>query len=304
MLEPQDFRDVLVIARERSLKAAAAVLRVDPSTMGRRLEGVEARFGARVFMRTARGFELTPEGADIAATAEKLEALQLSFQREILARDPRRTNALTITAAEWGVPLLTPLLVELATSHPDVQLHLRIENRKLDLTRREADIALRVGRPSEKALVGKRVGVVVYGLYGSSAYLETRTRPRSAEEVARHALIAMDASFARAPHVRWQSALAREARVVLQTNSMLALIEAVRAGGGLATLPCALADRMPELKRVLPDSASVQRDLWLLFHRDLRRSRAVRALVDELVARLRPKFALLPASSCQGPPWP
>jgi DNA-binding transcriptional LysR family regulator len=101
----------------------------------------------------------------------------------------------------------------------------------------------------------------------------------------------MDHTFARTPHVRWLSAVSGEARVVMRTNSMLALIEAVRAGGGLGALPCALADRMPDLKRVLPDSAAVQRDLWLLYHRDLRNSRGVRAIVDTLVAGLRPRFA-------------
>ncbi|MDF2692584.1 MAG: Transcriptional regulator, LysR family [Labilithrix sp.] len=291
MLDPQDFRDVLVISRERSLKAAAQVLKIDPSTMGRRLEGIESRFGAPLFLRTAQGFELTPEGTTVAAAAEKMEAVQLAFQRELLAHEQQKANALVVTVAEWGVPLLTPVLVELAESHPEMQLRLRIENRALDLTRREADLALRVGRPSEKSLMGRRAGVVVYGLYAATSYLDEHPAPRSLAGLSRHTFCSFDQSFARTPHVRWQADLARDARVVLQTNSMLALIEAIEAGAGLSTLPCALAETRPKLRRVLPDLASVERELWLVFHRDLRKSRGIRLVVDTLLSRIKPMFA-------------
>lgn len=291
MLEPQDFRDVLVIARERSLKAAARALRVDPSTMGRRLEAIESRHGAPLFLRSSRGFDVTPEGATVVATAEKLEAIQLAFERELLAREQHASHALVVTAAEWGAPLLTPILVDLAQAFPDVDLRLRIENRALDLTRREADVALRVGRPSEKALMGRRAGVVVYGLYASASYLERSPAPRTLAALSRHAFCGLDETFARAPHVRWQAELARDAKLVLRTNSMLALVEAVQAGAGIATLPCALADRRPGLKRVLKDQAAVERDLWVVYHRDLRRSRGVRLVVDALLAKIKPWFA-------------
>lgn len=287
MLEPQDFRDVLVIARERSLKAAATVLSVDPSTMGRRLEGIEGRFGSRLFLRTARGFEATAEGLEVVATAEKMESLQLDFERNALARGAR---GLTITAAEWSVTLLTPILAELALVHPEMPLRLRVDSRALDLARREADIALRLGKPTEETLVGRRAGVVLYGLYGSASYLRRSPAPRDADDARRHTFCSMDADFARTPHVAWQTALAGGARTVLRTNSMLALVEAVRSGAGLATLPCTLAEKHPELRRVLPHLGSVERDLWLVFHRDLRASPGLRPLVDALLARVKPLF--------------
>ena len=291
MLEPQDFRDVLVIARERSLKAAAGVLGMDPSTMGRRLDAIEGRMGSRLFLRTARGFELTPEGLEVFAAAEKLEAVQLDFERTLLARGPHGARGLTITAAEWSVSLLTPILAGLAREHPDTPLRLRVDNRALDLARREADVALRVGKPSEEALVGRRAGVVTYGLHASASYLRRNPPPRGASDVRRHVFCAMDGEYARTPHVAWQTALARDARTVFRTNSMLALVEAVRSGAGLATLPCALAEPVPELRRVLPELAAIERDLWLVFHRDLRSSRGLRALVDALLARVKPLFA-------------
>lgn len=288
MLEPQDFRDVLVIARERSLKHAARVLAVDPSTMGRRLDGIEQRFGARLFLRTAQGFDLTPEGNDVMRAAEKMEDVRLAFERELVAKDPTRAS-LTVTSAEWGIPVLTPVLLALGRRHPDVQLRLRVDNRALDLARREADLALRVGRPIEASLTGKRVGIATYGLYGATSYLARRP-PRALADLAQHPFVSLDETFAQAPHVRWQQQVAGDARVVLRTNSMLALVEAVRAGAGLGTLPTVIADRHTDVRRVLPELASIERDLWLVFHRDLQRSRTLRAIVDDLVAAIRPLF--------------
>ena len=291
MLEPQDYRDVLVIARAETLKAAAQVLALDASTMGRRLERLEERFGARLFLRAARRLELTPEGAAVVEVSEQMEALQLAFERDLMASDPSRAAAVTITSAEWGVPLLTPILARLATRHPGLRLRLRIENRALDLSRREADIALRIGRPTEQALVGKRVGAAKYGLYGARSYLKGRPRLERGKPVTGHVFCSLDATFARVPHVRWQAALAGSTPLVLETNSMLALVEAARQGAGLATLPCVLAERFPELERVLPEAEAVVRDLWLVFHRDLRKSRPMRVITEELIAEVRPIFA-------------
>ncbi|XXF80118.1 LysR substrate-binding domain-containing protein [Myxococcaceae bacterium GXIMD 01537] len=290
MLEPQDYRDVLVIARERSLKGAATQLHVDPSTMGRRLEAIESRFGARLFLRSKRGLEPAPDALGVLAAAEKMEALRLAFERELLIRRPGLANGLTVTAAEWGVPLLTPILGELARRHPEVPLRLRVENRALDLSRREADVALRVGRPQEEVLTGRRIGAVAYGLYGSAAYLGRHPAPRTRAEAGAHEFCSLDEHFADTPQMRWQAAIAGDARVVLRTNSMLALVEAARAGHGLATLPCMLAERHPELVRVLPELDVVARDVWLVYHRDLRDSRSLRPLVDALVEAVKPLF--------------
>ncbi|HYD39677.1 MAG TPA: LysR family transcriptional regulator [Anaeromyxobacter sp.] len=291
MLEPQDYRDVLVMAGARSLKAAAATLGVDPSTMGRRLEAIELRFGARLFLRTARGLEPTGEAAAIVAAAERMEAARLDFERELLARRPRFAGGLTVTAAEWGVALLTPVLGELALRYPELPLRLRIENRTLDLARREADVALRVGRPREATLTGRRLGVAAYGLYGAAAYLAAHPPLRTRADATAHRFCALDESLARTPAMRWQADLAGTAPVVLRTNSLLALMEATRGGYGLATLPCVLAERHPELVRLLPEHDVVVRDVWLVFHRDLRSSRSVRRVVEALVEGVRPYFA-------------
>lgn len=291
MLDPRDFRDVLVITREGSLKGAASALAIDASTMGRRLEGIESRFGARLFLRAGKRLEPTPDAAPVVAAAEKMEAAQLAFERELLARRPELASGVTITSAEWGVPVLTPLLGELARLHPEVPLRLRVENRALDLSRREADIALRIGKPTDPALAGRRLGVVTYGLYGAATYLRRHAAPETRADASRHDYVALDERLSHTPQMRWQAALAGEARVVLRTNSMLALIEAVRTGHGLATLPCMLADRDTELVRVLPGLDVVERDVWLVFHRDLRSSGRLRPLIEGLVAAVKPLFA-------------
>ncbi|MFT3913429.1 MAG: LysR family transcriptional regulator [Anaeromyxobacteraceae bacterium] len=288
MLEPQDYRDALHVARARSLKGAAVTLGLDPATVGRRLEAAEGRLGTRMFVRGPRGLEPTPDGAEVVAAAERLEGVQLAFERERLGQSA--AGALTLTSAEWGVPLLTPVLVELARSRPELRLRLRIENRALDLGLREADVALRVGRPAGKSLAGRRIGAVAYGLYASRAHLGAHPPPRSPAELAGHPLCVLDAGFARTPQQRWLARVAPGVRPLLETNSLLALLEAIRAGGGLGALPCAVAARHPDLVRVLPAVRPLERELWVVYHRDLRRSRAIRPLVDLLVEHLRPVF--------------
>jgi DNA-binding transcriptional LysR family regulator len=103
-------------------------------------------------------------------------------ERELLSRHPERANGITVTAAEWSVPLLTPVLGAIAARHFEVTVRLRVENRVLDLSRREADVALRVGRPEEAAFSGRRIGVARYGLFGSAAYLRRQRAPRNRAE--------------------------------------------------------------------------------------------------------------------------
>jgi DNA-binding transcriptional LysR family regulator len=291
MLDPGDYRDVLVISRERSLKGAAAQLGVDPSTMTRRLDAIEDRLGAKLFLRAKRGLEPTPDAAGVIRAAEAMEQAQLTFERELLTSRPGLANGLTLTAAEWSIPVLTPILCDLANSHREVPLRLRVDNRVLDLARREADVAIRVGRPTEEALTGRRLGSVAYGLFGSAAYLHKHGAPRSKAELGRHSFCSLDETLAQTPAMRWQRGLAGEAPVLFRTSSMLALVEAARAGCGLATLPLVLADRHPDLKRVLPDQNVVVRDVWLVFHRDLRGSRSLRPVLEALTRRVKPLFS-------------
>lgn len=173
----------MTIARARTLGAAARQLGLDPSTMGRRLTALEARLGFPLFLRSRDGLVPTPQGARVVQAADQIEAQRLALEREIMGQDRAFHGELRITAAEWGGPLLSAPLRELSARYPQLVIKLIIDNRLLDLARREADVALRVGRPTERALAGKRLGEVHPALYASADYLSVHgVPPGSARE--------------------------------------------------------------------------------------------------------------------------
>jgi DNA-binding transcriptional LysR family regulator len=283
MLQPNDFRDLLAISRARSLNGAARALGVNASTMSRRLASIEERLGRALFLR-ANGFAPTPEGERAIAVAERMEAEALGFERELIGDDEATRWELRITAAEWGIPLLSGAVTAMARDLPSLEISLLIDNRLLDLSRREADLALRVGRPRGDALVARRLGTFRYGLFASAGYLAAAGVPRTRARLAHHTFATLTGPE-QLPHVQWQRSLAGGARVRIRSNSTLALVQAARAGAGLAVLPDVLARSYPELRPVLPRER-LSADLWLAYHRDLRRSRGVRKAIDGLVAHL------------------
>jgi DNA-binding transcriptional LysR family regulator len=288
MFEPNDLRDVLVVARARSLGEGARRLGIDASTMGRRLAALERKVGFALFLRSRTGLRLTAQGTKVAEAAEAVEARQIALEHELRGEDAALRGPLRISVAEWGAPLLTPALAELAGSAPLLALTLLVENRNVDLARGEADIALRVGRPTEQALVARPLGSIRYRAYGSGDYLGRRGTPSREAELDDHHFCELALPSRKLPHLRWQARLIRRRRVVLRTNSMLALIEATKSSAGLAVLPVALAQRYPELRSVLGEAAEVHNTLWMVFHESLRGSGPIRAIepIATRIARL------------------
>jgi DNA-binding transcriptional LysR family regulator len=288
MFEPNDLRDVLVVARARSLGEGARRLGIDASTMGRRLAALERKVGFPLFLRSRAGLRLTAQGTKVAAAAEALEARQIALEQELRGEDAALRGPLRISVAEWGALLLTPALAELAASAPLFALTLLVENRNVDLARGEADVALRVGRPTEQALVARSLGPIHYRAYGSADYLGRHGTPSREPELGDHHFCELALPSRKLPHLRWQTRLIRGRRVALRTNSMLALIEATRSSAGLAVLPTALARRYPELRPVLGEDAEVHNTLWMVFHESLRRSGPIRAIepIATRIARL------------------
>ena len=284
MLEWDDLRFVLAIARHGSLTAAARVLGVTQPTMGRRLEHLEARLGVALFERAASGVALSVLGTSLLPLAEQMEQSALGAERRIAARDTGLDGLVRITTLEWvGQHVLTPILAGFCRLHPGVTVELLTADRVFSLTRHETDIALRTTRFDQDGLVQRKVGVSSRGLYTSEAYLAERGVPDYAAGCPGHALITLPNAAFTIPYMHWLGDhLAPRAHVALQSNSMDVQAAAAQAGAGLAILPCRLGDNMPGLRRLDPPEPPPGRELWLGFHEDLRHTLRVRALVNHL----------------------
>lgn len=284
MLDWDDLRHVLAVARCGSLAAAADALHVDATTVGRRVAAAEAYLGMPIFVRQRGAWRTTTVGAEVVAAAEAAEkavhqAAAVAREREATPRG--RVHVTTVEAvATW---LIAPLLPRLHARWPDVEVLLSSTPTVLDLTRGEADLAVRVGTPSEPDLVARKLGAFVEVPYTSRRWLEAQGIA-DAEAVTRlegAPLVVMPATGHRGDLER-----AGGGRVALRTGSTTAMIEAVAAGLGVGILPNRLADRDKRLVALPNLGLRRERNLWLLFREEVAKAPAVRVVADALVEGL------------------
>ncbi len=292
-----DLRYVLAIARAGGLAGAARAQGVNHSTMFRRLNALEERLGVQLFERLPAGYRPTEAGERLVAAAERIEAETIALDRELTGRDTRLCGRLRVTSSETlAYRILTDELARFRALHPGIQVELIIENRQLDLSRREADVALRATRPTEGDLFGRKLADVAWAVYGADGYLRERGMPGEPEDLARHALIGW-ADAAPVKAATWLAGIAPADAVIYRSSSLINQLVAAKSGIGLGVLPCYLADPEPGLRRVLPPIAELARELWLITHADLRRTARVRAFMELIGEGIRRQRAALEGST-------
>jgi DNA-binding transcriptional LysR family regulator len=287
-----DARYFLAIARGRSLSAAGRTLAVQQSTVGRRLAALESSLGARLFDRTPGGYLPTQAGEALLVHAERMEDQALSAERALLGREGRIAGVVRLTAPQaFGNDFVVPLLARLQAEQPEILVELVADNANLSLTRREADLALRFGKPRQPLLVVRRLGEVTTAIYASRAYLARRGRPHGSD-LAGHDYVDYDETFLQKETMAWYRQCTRAGRCTFRVNGSHGILAAVRAGLGVGSLPCWLGDQTDGLERVLP-AASRADELWLVMHRDLRHVARVRAVVEFFGREMRREAARL-----------
>lgn len=274
-----DLKLVLAISRAGTLGGGATALGVNHSTAFRRLGALEKLIGARLFERLPGGvYEATPEGERFATTAERVETETMALGRDLAGSDLRLVGALRVTSSETlPYAVLTSELARFRSIHPGIVVELIIDNHVLSLSRREADIALRVARPKEPDLFGRKLADVGWTLYGAPQLLGGATVTNPAD----HDVIGWGVDLTGVASADWLIEHIPAHRVVYRANSLLNQFTAARAGIGLVLLPCYLGDIEPGLVRALPEPIpELTRELWIVTHADLKRTARVRAFFD------------------------
>ena len=281
-MEWSDIRHFLAIARARSLNGAARLTGQSQPTMGRRLRALETALGHALFQRGSEGFVLTDEGAALLAHAERMEEEALAFERELAGHGEALDGQLRVSSSDWfGVHMLAPVFASFLKANPRVTIELVTDARLLNLARREADLAFRIQAFAEPDIIQRRLMTIPYGLYAAKG----RARP-PAKDGSGCALITLDAAYRDFPDARWLKQVLPQAHVAFTSNSREAQARMCAEGVGLAVLPRPLGDGMDGLRLVKTEAPPPSRDVWLGFHRDLRRLRRLRALVDTCVEQL------------------
>jgi DNA-binding transcriptional LysR family regulator len=235
---------------------------------------LECELQATLVDRLPRACRLTPLGQRVFEQVQTMEEGSYAIERLLQATRAPLDGKVSLSAPPILVAqLLAGHLAEFGRRHPGLQLAVSAQGQQVSLTRREADVALRLVRPKDASYVARRIGRMHFGLYASIDYVHLQ-RPAEWE------FIAFDAQFEEMPQQQWLLGLAAGRRVACKLNDISGHLAVTRAGAGVAGLPCFLGDVDPGLQRLEPDGEPFFRDIWLLVHRDLRRSAPVRAVMD------------------------
>jgi len=292
-LDWNDLRYVLALAREGSYAAAGRRLGIDPTTVARRLRTIETVLGARLFERGAEG-QMSPNQAGELVTkrAEIIEAEIGGLSAAVQDASSSANGTVRVTAVPILINrVLIPAARDLIADHPGLRLELVAESRDLSLTRREADIALRLARPGDETashVLAKRIGMITYAAYA-------RTKPN--DQASDLPWLTYEEGMRHLPHARWIDKAMRHngERSAIAVNDAEGLMHAVQAGLGISLLPCIVADHVSDIVRIGVDGGPLpEREIWLMTHPDLRhlsRIAIVAAWIERTFSKLERKSA-------------
>lgn len=284
------YRSFLAVVQEQSLSGAARALGLTQPTVGRHVDALEEALGVSLFTRSQSGLRATPGAAALVPFAEAMRTAAEALQRAASGEAHEERGSVRVTASEMiGSEVLPSILTAFHEAHPRVDVELVLSNRSQDLLRREADIAVRMVKPTQGALLTRKVGTLALGLHAHPRYLAAHGAPVTVDELSRHPIIGFD----RVPSIRRIPRLAipvsREL-FAFRCDSDIGQYAALRAGFGIGFCQVALAKR-DGLVPVLRDAVRFDLGAWVVTHKDLKSNRRVRLLFDHLADQLREYIA-------------
>lgn len=281
------YRTFLAVYNTGSLSAAARTLGLTQPTVGRHVAQLEAALSLKLFVSSFEGFAPTEAAQTLAPYAAEVAATSAALMRVADGHGSGVSGTVRLTASEVvGAEVLPAILAGLQQRHPALRIELILSNTLDDLLRREADIAVRMAKPTQGVLIARRLGAVELGLFAHRRYLQARGQPRSLQALRQHALIGYDRETDYIRRFVQQYPMFARSALSFRADSDLAQLAAIRAGIGIGVCQVALGARHPDLVRVLPGRFAPALDTWLAMHRDLRESARCRASFDALASGL------------------
>lgn len=276
-----ELRTVLEVARERSLSGAARALDVEHSTVFRRIDEIERRIGLPLFDRTRSGYQANADGEAVAEAARLMEEAAFAAERRVHGAHNKLEGAIRVATSEaLACHGLLPVLKGFAAAHPLIDVEIAVANKSVDLTRREADLALRGTNTPPEHLIGRPIGEVRYAVFGAARFARGDARP----DLSALPWLGYDDSLADLAPARWMRQAMPAVRPILRSDSLMTLLRACAAGLGVAVLPTFAAAQHGEVRRLSEVFDQPRTTLWLLSHPDVRHNARVRAF-SEYVAR-------------------
>jgi DNA-binding transcriptional LysR family regulator len=292
MLSWDDFRYVKAIADTRSLAGAADYLGVNHSTVFRRLAQIEQQLGSRLFERSRAGYSLTTCGEEMVELAGRMGDDIISFERKVTGQDLRPSGELRVTTSDLVLlHLLSEILVGFRRAYPEIVLDVVVSNQRLNLSKRDADVALRAIYQNPDPLAGRKIARIAWAVFGPTALAGEAFDP--IVDGRRHQWLAFADHVSIARAMKWLKDRVGEKHIVYKANTMVGLAEAAARGMGMALLPCYVGASVAGLVQLSPPLPELEGELWLITHPDLRNTARVRAFLDFCAAEIAQRRKLI-----------
>lgn len=282
-----DFRLIKAIADAGGLTGAASSLNVNHSTVFRRLGQIEDNVGLQLFERRKTGYVPTPAGEEMAALAARIDDDVSGFARRIAGREIAPSGEVRITTTDTlFMHLLIPIFQAFRKEHSTIRLDVVIANQALNLSKRDADVAIRASDSPPETLVGRRLATLAWAVYGRAEDALARPEALDAASLFERDWVCLGDQLGYVKAARYVRDRVAPERIVLKTSAVLGLAEAIAAGMGIGPLPCFIGDQNPALRRLMPPNPEFGTGLWLLTHPDIRQSPRIRATLDYMAAEI------------------
>ncbi|HET9510199.1 MAG TPA: LysR family transcriptional regulator [Sphingomonas sp.] len=281
----EDQRTFLAVLESGSLSGAARILALAQPTVRRRIETLEARLGITLFTRSPNGLVPTGQALALGTHVRTMAAASDAFVRAASAPAGGVGGTVRVSVSEFvGIEVLPAMLAPLRARYPALAIEVALSNLSANLLDQEADIAVRMHRPRQDALVARHVGVIPLRFFAHRDYAARHGLPRSVEQLADHALIGPDRAGDDLAIVDALLPTLRRAGFAIRTDSHAAQAAAIRAGLGIGVLHVPIGQADADLVAVLPDLPVYSLDTWIVTHEDLRRTPRVAVVFEHLVA--------------------
>ncbi len=290
-LQLDHIRTFHAVAEHGSLLAASRHLGMTQPTVGRHIDLLEDALGLRLFTRGREGMRLTPKGTDLLTAAGDMMATATEFERVAAGLEEQIEGTVRISANEiFGSLLLPRLLCPLMDAHPEIEVELDVSNQASNLLKRDADIAIRLFRPTQNDLIARKLADLPLGLFAHEAYLERYGDPKTTADLKGHVLIGQDRVTGLINAYAAAGVALKPHDFGFRCDNDIAEINAVRAGMGIGPLHLGMASRWPDVRQILSDIPVPSLELWLACHADVQHNKRIRVVMDFLAEALKTPY--------------
>lgn len=292
-----DFRLVKAISDGGGLIGAAASLAVNHSTVFRRLGQIEETVGLSLFERRKTGYIATPAGEEMANLAARMEEDVTTFSRRLVGREIEPAGEVRVTTSDTlFLDLMMPIFADFRQKSPAIRLDIVLANQALNLSRRDADVAIRATDSPPETLVGRRVATLAWTLYTSAEAVKATPSRFQGDRIFSENWVTLGDSLSHVKAARHVREHVQADRIALKTSAVLGMAEGIQADIGIGYLPCFIGDQRPGLVRLEAPNPDFGTGLWILTHPDIKQTPRIRVLMDYCAAEITKKKKLVEGS--------